>query len=266
MPAIGDIISAIEDVAPLLLQEDWDNSGLQLGRRAVECTGVITCLDVTDAVIDQALARECNLIVSHHPLIFKGLKNIDPDSRTGGMIYRCISSGISVYSSNTSLDNAPVHYGVSSAMASVLGATEESVMAQLPGKPECGTGALAIMPQAMAAQDFMAKVKLCFVVEAVRHSAGTGRMVQKVALGGGSCGFLIPQAIASGADAIVTSDVRYHDFLDYGDKILIVDLSHFDTEKCTNEILMRIISQKFPNFAACYSGNHWSMDNPINYM
>lgn len=266
MPAIGDIISAIEDVAPLLLQEDWDNSGLQLGRRAVECTGVITCLDVTDAVIDQAQARGCNLIVSHHPLIFKGLKSIDPDSRTGGMVYRCISYGISVYSAHTSLDNAPAPYGVSHAMASMLGAEEYEVMEQLSGKPDCGTGVMALMPHAMTGQDFMSKVKRCFVAEAVRHSAGTGRLVHRVALGGGSCGFLIPQAIESGADAIVTSDVRYHDFLDYGDKILIVDLSHFDTEKCTNEILMRIISQKFPNFAACYSGNHWSMDNPINYM
>lgn len=266
MPSIGQIIAAIEDVAPLSLQESWDNSGLQLGSVSGECSGVMVCLDVTDAVIDNALNHDCNLIVSHHPLLFRGLKQISPLDRTGHFVYRCISAGITVYSAHTSLDNAPAPYGVSHAMAALMGATGQTVLAALPGKPDCGTGVIARMPAVMSGAGFIAAVKDAFHVKTVRYAGGVGRDVGTVAFGGGACGFLIPQAIAAGADAIVTSDVRYHDFLDYGDKIFIVDLSHFDTEKCTNEILMRIISQKFPNFVDCYSGNRCDMDNPINYM
>ncbi|MDE7444063.1 MAG: Nif3-like dinuclear metal center hexameric protein [Muribaculaceae bacterium] len=266
MPTIRDIISAIEDVAPLSLQESWDNSGLQLGAVSADCTGVVTCLDVTDRVIDFACKKDCNLIVSHHPLLFKGLKCINPDDHIGRLVYRCITAGIAVYSAHTSLDSAPAPNGVSHVMAAMMGAAELGVLDPQPQHRDCGIGVVALMPHTINGTDFIATVKSAFSVQTVRYSDGVGRQIRKVAFGGGSCGYLIPKAIASGADAIVTSDVRYHDFLDYGDKILIVDLSHFDTEKCTNEILMRIISQKFHNFAACYSGTRCNTDNPINYM
>jgi putative NIF3 family GTP cyclohydrolase 1 type 2 len=144
-------------------------------------------------------------------------------------------------------------------MAHKLGAKVERVMTAT------GTGVLATLPVPLPAATFCAEVKRAFEANGLRHSPMdlAPATISKVVMGGGACGFLIPDAIALGADAIVTADVRYHEFLDNADKIFIVDLSHFDSEKCTKEILIRIISQKFPNFAPCICA---SEQNSIDYM
>lgn len=117
---IKHIINAIEAYAPPALQESWDNTGLQVGDAQAECTGVLICLDVTHTVLEEALARGCNLIVSHHPLLFKGLKRITASTETGRIVLDAVRAGISVYSSHTSLDSA--RGGVSHAIAESLGA------------------------------------------------------------------------------------------------------------------------------------------------
>lgn len=255
--SIRDIISAIEEAAPLHCREEWDNCGLLAGTADRPCTGVMTALDVTPDVISQAQAAGCNLVVSHHPLIFKGLKAVSDDTPQGKALIEAIKGDISVYCAHTSLDNAPAPFGVSRVMADMLGA--ECIDALTPG----GTGVLARLPHPIAADALARKAVGAFTASGARTSASDGREVQTVALGSGACGFLIPEAIRLGAQAIITSDVRYHDFLDYGSKIFIVDLTHFDTEKCTKEIFKHIISQKIPNFADVFSANE---HNPIEYL
>lgn len=117
---IKHIINAIEAYAPPALQESWDNTGLQVGDAQAECTGVLICLDVTHAVLEEARARGCNLIVSHHPLLFKGLKRITNSTETGRIVLDAVRAGIAVYSSHTSLDST--RGGVSHAIAESLGA------------------------------------------------------------------------------------------------------------------------------------------------
>lgn len=126
---IAEIISVIEQVAPRGLQEDWDNTGLQVGNSAVECTGVLVCVDVTPEVVDEAIELGCNLIVSHHPLIFKGLKRITGNTPVEAAVANAIAAGVSVYSNHTALDNAPG--GVSHRMAQMLGVKALSVLAPL---------------------------------------------------------------------------------------------------------------------------------------
>jgi len=254
---IDDIISAIEEAAPRSRQEQWDNCGLLIGSGEGPCAGVMLCLDVTPGVIAQAVARGCNLVVSHHPLIFKDVKKINGSNSQGRAIIDAIKANIMVYSAHTSLDNAPAPWGVSQHVAGLLGAEVVGVMT------ETGTGVLAQLPRALTAEEFARKCLAAFSASGLRRSAYTGEKITKVVFGGGACGFLLPDAIAAGAQAIVTSDVRYHDFLDYGDKIFIVDLTHFDTEKCTKEIFKRIISQKIPNFAPVFCADE---TNPIDYM
>lgn len=257
MPLIRDIISAIESAAPLAAQESWDNSGLLVGSPNAHCTGVMLALDVTPDVIAQAEAARCNLVVAHHPVIFKGIKVVNDMTVQGEALIHAIKADIAVYCAHTSLDNAPAPYGVSCMMAEMLGAKIEAVLSPT------GTGVIARLPKAVDADTFVRTVACTFTAEGARRSAGTGKDVFTVALGSGACGFLIPDAIAAGVQAIVTSDVRYHDFLDYGKEILIVDLTHFDTEKCTKEIFKRIISQKIPNFAHVFCA---SESNPIEYL
>lgn len=254
---IGDIIEAIESAAPRAGQEDWDNCGLLVGSARAEAEGVMVCLDVTPDVVRQARLKGCNLIIGHHPLIFKGVKVLSDETVQGRAIIDAIRADIAVYAAHTSLDNAPEPYGVSWEMARMMGAEVEAVMTP------SGTGVIARLPEPMEREAFVAAVKRAFSAQGARVSAGTGRKVESVVFGGGACGFLIPDCAEHGADAIVTSDVRYHDFLDYGKRTLIVDLTHFDTEKCTKRIFMRIISEKFPNFADVFCADE---TNPIEFL
>ncbi len=235
LPTIGQIISAIEQAAPRSAQEQWDNSGLLVGSASNHCEGIMLCLDVTPAVISQAVNKGCNLVISHHPLIFKGIKVVNDTTLQGRALIDAIRSDVAVYCAHTSLDNAPAPYGVSCEMANMLNAQVCSTLS------DTGTGVIAKLQSPMSPQDFTTLCKEVFTATGVRHTPYPSYPIQKVALGSGACGFLIPDAIAAGAEAIVTSDVRYHDFLDYAERIFIVDLTHFDTDKCTKDIFKRVI-------------------------
>lgn len=258
-PTIGQIIAAIEEAAPRSAQEQWDNSGLLVGTPSRACTGIMLCLDVTPSIIGQARENGCNLVISHHPLIFKGIKVVNDTTLQGSALIDAIRGEIAVYCAHTSLDNAPAPYGVSCKMAEMLNAEVTATLSP------SGTGVIARLSEPMSAEALTAFCRKAFEADGVRHSRfnqSPTQAIQTVALGSGACGFLIPDAIAAGAEAIVTSDVRYHDFLDYADRILIIDLTHFDTEKCTKEIFKQIISQKFPNFAPVLCARE---TNPIEF-
>lgn len=258
MPSIREIIDAIERAVPLLKQEEWDNSGLLVsGNIDCPCSGVMLCLDVTPAVVDEAIEHGCNLIVSHHPLIFKSIKSISDSTGNGSAIIRIIKHDITVYCAHTSLDNASGSFNVSAEMARMMGMMVTSSVT------DTGTGVLAEPDAPVTSTQLLRKCLTAFSSDGLRHSRLLDERIDKVVFGSGACGFLIPDAIAMGAQAIVTSDVRYHDFLDYGNKIFIVDLTHFDTEKCTKEIFRRIISQNFRNFAHVFCANE---TNPIEYL
>ncbi len=254
---VREIIAAIEEAAPLALREQWDNCGLIIGSSDAECSGVMLCLDVTPEVIAEAVAAKCNLVVSHHPLIFKGVKEINDFTLQGRAIIDALKADIAVYSAHTSLDNAPAPWGVSHHLAARLGTEVISTMT------ETGTGVLARLPRPVGAKELAMTCINVFDAAGLRHSAYPDLMIETVVIGSGACGFLLPEALSAGAQAIITSDVRYHDFLDFGRRIFIVDLTHFDTEKCTKEIFRRIISQKIPNFAPVFCADE---TNPIEYL
>ncbi len=238
MPTIADIAAAIEAEAPLPLQESWDNSGWQTAPdgTGAECTGVMLCLDVTPCVVAEAIAGGCNLIVSHHPLIFKGLKSIMP-----GAVTDAIRAGVAVYSAHTSLDCAPC--GPSAWLADRLGLADT---AQLD--PASGLGIIGSYASPLTPAEFTDRVSQVYG-GGLRVTPGRGGMIGRVALCSGSGGEFITAAMALGADAYVTSDIRYHDFLDRGGDIMLVDTGHYESEICTKSIFSRIISEKFPNFA-----------------
>lgn len=258
MPEIADIIAAIEQTAPLSLQEQWDNCGLQVGRVHVPCTGVMVCVDVTDRVIDAAVSSGCNLIVSHHPLIFRPVRQVGADS----LLYKAIVAGVTVYSAHTSLDNAP--HGVSHAMARQIGVDVERVLAPLAAHPDCGTGVVGLLSQPITQAEFVDRLKQAFALDFIRCSAFCpDRMISRVALVGGAGGSFISDAVKAGADAVVTGDIRHHDFVDHEHEIFMADITHFDSEKYAKEMILQIISEKFPNFAALIAGPD---TNPINYL
>lgn len=244
MPTLAQISAAIEEEAPLSLQQPWDNSGWQLAPSGLqaECTGCLTCLDVTPAVVAEAIATGCNLIVSHHPLIFKGLKHIllreDPQQQA---VIDAIRGGVAVYSSHTALDSSPI--GPSAWLAAELGLRDTSEL-----DPATHLGIVGSYATPVSRDEFVKRVAKVYG-GGLRVTPGESPKVQRVALCSGSGGEFIADAIAAGADAYVTSDMRYHDLLDRGGEIILVDTGHYESEICTKSIFSRIISEKFCNFA-----------------
>lgn len=251
------ITDVIETIAPLSLQESWDNSGWQTGDPDAECTGVLLCVDVTPAVLEEARQKGCNLVIAHHPLIFKGLRQITGRDRVERCVCQAIKDGISVYSSHTAVDCAPA--GVSWEMAALLGLSD---VQPLDGS---GLGVIGDMPEAIPWRDFVAKVKEAFGATTVKCSRVPfdGMMVRRIGLCGGAGAEFLPEALRRGAQAYVTADCKLNQFLDHADDILLVDAGHFETEQCTKEIFYRAISEKFPNFAVWKSTVE---KNPVVYL
>ncbi len=265
MPTFREIISAIEAFASPQLQESWDNTGWQLRPMDPDtsCAGVLTCLDVTPEVVDEAIAKNCDLIISHHPLIFKGLKHITGETQVEKAVLKAIRGGVGIYSSHTALDSAPS--GVSHRLGEMLGLTSMRVLSPQPGSTDTGLGVIGDFPSPLTREEVIAKVKEIYGSPVVRCSSGAeaNTLVKTLALSSGSGGEFIPVAIAAGADAYVTSDTRYHDFVDFGKRIFIIDTGHFESEICTKSIFSNIISENFPNFAVRMSDTE---QNPVNYI
>lgn len=243
---LHQIAAAIETEAPLSGQEAWDNSGWQLAPLGtdIECTGALLCLDVTPAAVAEAAARGCNLIVSHHPLIFKGVRSIaECASPQQDAIIAAIRQGIAVYSSHTALDCAPC--GPSAWLAAHLGLP---LTPEGPLDPATNLGVIASL-SAPVSRDRLIGAVLDLYGGGVRATRGADGPIERVAICSGSGGEFIGAAIAAGAQAYITSDIRYHDFLDSGRRLLLIDTGHYESEICTKSIFSLIISRKFPNFA-----------------
>ena len=259
---INSIIGAIQEMAPVALQESYDNSGLQLGDASAECTGALLCVDVTPERVDEAVAKGCNLIISHHPVLFHGLKQIIGTTPQQEVVIRAIRAGVAIYSAHTSLDNAPE--GVNKWLAMELGLNYLHPLQPISANmPDAGAGAIANAAVPLSAMQLVEKVKQTCQSPVCRCTIPPSGKISSIAMCGGSGGSMIADAIKAGAQAYITSDVRYHDFLDYTGRIFIIDIGHFESESCTKRIFYHLITQKFPNFAVHYSD---SEKNPINYI
>lgn len=363
---VREIISALEAFAPTALQEDYDNCGLIVGDVAMECTGALLCVDVTPERVAEAAGAGFNLIVAHHPLIFKGLKRLNGSNPVERSVIDAIRAGIAIYACHTCLDNASA--GVSARMARMLGLEhcrvlvpqtdrmlrltvfvptayaegvrlaladagagqignydscsystegtgrfraldgarpfaggimtihnepEERIEVILPrhlrgaceraiagahpyespaydfteiavDSADTGSGAVGMLPDPLSPAEFAALVKATFGSPAVRcNRMPEDTLIRRVALCGGSGSSMIGDAIRSGADAFLTSDTKYHDFVDYAGRIMIADIGHYESEKCTTAIFQDVIKEKFPNFAVRISQTE---RNPITYM
>lgn len=240
---IKDVISALECFAPLPLQEDWDNAGLQVGLTEAEVSGALLCLDVTEKVVDDAIAKGCNLIVSHHPLIFKKLRRINGANDVQRSVIKAIKNDIAIVSMHTNLDSAKG--GVNHRMAEKLGLQNVRFLnPQQKAGVECGIGTIGELPEPMDAKDFLALVKQTFRTGCVISNPLLSRKIKSVALGGGACGEFLGDAIAANADAFVVGEMRYHDYFGHDDEIQIATIGHYESEQFTINLLQEIIEEK----------------------
>lgn len=244
MIPLHDIADAIERFAPLGLQESYDNAGLQVGDRDMSVAGVLLCLDATEDIIEEAVKRGCNLIVTHHPLIFKGLKQLTGRTATERIVADAIKNGIAIYSAHTNLDST--FEGVSYEMAHRLDLRDVTPLCPNSGNPTTGLGVVGSV-KPTPTLEFLRKVKEVFHVKHLRYSEEACRLVvRRVALCGGAGGSMIADAVNAGADVYVTGDLKYHDFTTYASDIVLADIGHFESELCSLKIFSRILRENFP--------------------
>ena len=254
------MLSALERFAPLPLQEDWDNAGLQIGLTEAEASGALLCLDVNEQIVDEAIAKGCNIIVSHHPLLFRGLKRISGDDYVQRVVIKAIKHDICIVSMHTNMDNA--RGGVNFKMAEKLGLANVRFFAEKPGA-DAGSGVVGELPEAVSAEDFVAAVKKAFGVECAMCNELLKRPVKTVAICGGAGDFLLPQAIAMGADAFITGEMHYHVYFGQEQKIQICVIGHYQSEQYTSEIFKSIISEACENLPVYQAETN---TNPIIYL
>ena len=261
---IYQVVDALEQYAPLPLQEGYDNAGLQVGlTEAVEVSGALLCLDVTEAVVDEAIQKGCNLIVSHHPLIFRKLARISDENYVQRIVRKAIKNDIAIVAMHTNMDAATG--GVNFKIAEKL---ELRNIRFLGGEKEVagvkgGEGVVGDLAEEMAADDWVLRLRERFDVECVQCNQLLRRPIKKVALCGGAGSFLLDSAIAAGADAFVTGEMHYHEFFGHEQEIQICVIGHYQSEQFTSEIFQRIIEEKCPGVSCLVSEIN---TNPIIYL
>lgn len=364
MIRIKDVVNHLEQLAPRSLQEDYDNAGLLTGHADSAVTGVLVTLDCLEAVVDEAIQTGSNMIVAHHPIIFRGLKSLTGRNYVERTVIKAIKNDIAIYAIHTNLDN--VQRGVNKMICDKLGLQKTKILSprtntlmklvtfvpkenadtviqalhqagagQIGNYKDCsfrvtGTGTFRPVGEArphigqtgkpehveeiraelifpahlqtkimaalrsshpyeevahyltpLANEDqetgsgmvgelttpeepiaFLQRLKTVMKASCIRHTAVLSK-ISKVAVCGGSGSFLLPAAIASGADAYVSADFKYHEFFDADGKILIADIGHFESEQFTKDLLVGVLKEKFHTFAINFSK---TPTNPLSYL
>lgn len=361
---IAELIAPLEKLAPLSYQETYDNCGLITGNTNWNCTGVLCTLDSTEAVVIEAKAKGCNLIVAHHPIIFSGLKKINGNNYVEKTIIAAIKNDIAIYAIHTNLDN--IITGVNNKIADKLGiinrkillpkqdllsklivfspkshseiiketlfkagagnianysdcsfSTEgigtfkgnklsnpnvgipeirsvenevkieviipnylkNSILSQLfvvhpyeevaydifsltNNYQQVGSGMCGELKIAIDEKEFLLLIKKQFNLKVIKHTQLLNKPIKKVAVCGGAGSFLIKKAITEKADIFITSDLKYHEFFDAENKIILVDIGHWESEQYTADLIMEFLNSKFLTFAVQKSE---ILTNPIEY-
>ena len=269
---IYQVVDALEHYAPLPLQEGYDNAGLQVGlTEAVEVSGALLCLDVTEDVVDEAIRKGCNLIVSHHPLIFRKLARISDENYVQRTVRKAVKNDIAIVSMHTNMDAAKG--GVNFKIAEKLGLRNlrffggekeidgvkggEGVIGEITDETD------ALHADGIAADDLVLMLRERFQAECVQCNQLLRRPIRKVALCGGAGSFLLDAAIAAGVDAFITGEMHYHEFFGHEQEIQICVIGHYQSEQFTSEIFRSIITEKCPGVKCEISEIN---TNPIIYL
>lgn len=254
---LQDIINTIESVAPLKWQEAWDNSGLQVGDRNADITAALLTTDVTESVVDEAISKHCDLIISHHPLLFHGLKTLSGTTPQERIVEKAILHHIAIYSSHTAMDS--FLHGVSGRMAEKLGIRQYRILVNntqctihdnAPDSPihqltdstiPHGLGVIGQLPEPMSFDTLLLTIKKTFDAPVIRYTLPVRKEVQTIAVCGGAGAEFMTNAIEQGADVFITADCKYHEFMDAVGRIALVDLDHWVSEHFTRDIFKELL-------------------------
>lgn len=352
-------------MAPIAYAEDFDNVGLLVGNQEANATGILVCHDALETVIDEAIAKKCNLVVCFHPILFSGLKKITGKNYVERSVIKAIKNDIAIYAVHTALDNHPE--GVNTIFGNALGLINTKIlvpkenfirklvtftipenadkvrnalfdagagtignyencsfsskgvgtyMGNEHSNPEIGArfefveaeeikievtfekqlepkilkalfeshvyeevayeitalqnkhqniglGLIGELENPMDEKEFMLFVKDKMQCEGIRHSEFIGKPIKKVALLGGAGSFAIKNAIAAGANVFLTADLKYHQFYEAENRIILADIGHFESERYTKNYIVDFLRKKILNFAIILSEEN---TNPVKYL
>ena len=364
MTKIKDVLSVLEALAPTNYQESYDNSGLIVGEYDTEIMGVLISLDCTESIIDEAIKMGCNLVVAHHPIVFKGLKRFNNSNYVEKTVIKAIKNDIAIYAIHTNLDNATngvnfhiaqrlglekvkilspkkqilkklVTFCPKNATEKILNALAQAGAGQIGNYANCsfvsegigrfmptdaanpfigeknklekveenkievifpstlenkvkralfeahpyeevsydifllenynqevGAGAFGQLKNPMKEADFLKYLKEKMEVKVIKHTALLGKLIETVAVCGGAGIFLLGAAMAQKADIFITADVKYHEFFDTENRIILADIGHYESEIFTKDLIFKVLSEKFSNIALKISQVN---TNPVQY-
>ncbi|MFV0554218.1 MAG: Nif3-like dinuclear metal center hexameric protein [Mangrovibacterium sp.] len=257
---IKEIIDHLEALAPLAFQESYDNAGLLVGAPTDETESALLCLDVTESVVDEAIAQGHRLIISHHPLIFGGLKKINGKNEVERCVIKAIRHQIAIYAAHTNLD--AVQGGVNTMICNKIGLVNQQGLTATNDSEPIGIGLVGDLPQGEEEKIFLQRIKDTFHCEAIRHSKLLGKKINRVAVCGGAGSSLAHAAIAAGADIFITGDMKYHEFFEADNRIILADIGHFESEQFTPFIFRELLIEKIPNFVVRLTTH---CTNAVNY-
>ena len=265
MTKVKDLIAFFDDIAPNHYQENYDNSGHLVGEENDEVQSVLVSLDVTEDVLDEALRLRANVVVSHHPIIFSGLKRLTSQNYVQRIVRKAIKNDINLYAIHTNLDNVYYH-GVNTYLAKMLKLKDIKILKPKKvddSNQEIGAGAIGMLENAVEEKAFLDGLKQLLGLKVIKHTQFLKKPIQTVALCGGSGRFLLDDAIEQKADIFISSDFKYHEYFDADNQIVIADIGHFESEQHTIKMIHEILTNKFSNFASHYTEVN---TNPINYL
>lgn len=256
MVSVKNVFDFLQEKAPFELQMGFDNAGFLVGHRDAEVKRIMVALDITEAVVEEAKEKDCQLIVAHHPVIWGGTKSVTDETPTGRKLLAMIEYGIAGICAHTNLD--AVAEGVNDTLAERLGLSEIRQLKQDgvdgQGRPY-GIGRVGDVKE-QSFTEFAHFVKKSLGSNGIRF-VDCGKPVRKVAVGGGSCSDMMGEALALGCDTFVTSDVKYDGFLDArANELNLIDAGHYPTENVVCPVLVKWLSEKFSDVTVVVSQSH----------
>ncbi len=256
---IREIAETIERFAPLAWQESYDNSGLVVGRPDDEVTKALLAVDVTEEVLDEAEKEGCDIVITHHPIIFHPLKRLNGADTTQRCVERAVRGGIALYACHTNLDCSPE--GTSRRLAGMLGIRNTEPLH--PAVDGAAFGVVGELDTPADTVEYLRMVAECLGCKVIRHTDLAAPTVRRVALCTGAGASMVRDALAARADLYITADMKYNDFMDHAGDITIADIGHFESEYCAIQILFDILSKNLRTFAVRKSERS---RNPVNYL
>ena len=233
---LKDIIKIIEKEYPKNLAYEWDNVGLLAGNDSNDIKTVLVTLDITPFVVEEAITNNAGLILSHHPLLFNGVKSFKEDNEQTNMYINIIRNNIAVYSAHTNMDTAPD--GINQKLAELFGLAQIKIL-----EPETGLGRYGDIPP-VPLEIFCEIVKEKLNTPFLRVCGKLNKKIERIAIGSGSCSDLIPNALKVNSDVIITADVKYHTAIDsVNNGICIIDAGHFPTEIIVMDMFEKLLEK-----------------------